>query len=442
MRLSILALLLLSCSAVADSTAFVNVNVISMEDDSVSAAQTVIVEEGRIVTVGPVQTTPVPKDSRTVDGTDRYLVPGLAEMHAHLASANSGSLERTIDLFVANGVTTMRGMLGHPSHLKLRDDIARHDVIAPRLVTSGPSLNGNSVSGAADAREKVRRQQAAGYDFLKLHTGLSRSEFDAIAREAATLGIPYAGHVSVSVGLNDALAAPMATIDHLDGYMAAMLPASDDGAGGFGGFFGVLLADAVDTSLIHELANLTADSGVANVPTQSLFEGVVSKVPPEDLARRPEMAYVPASTVDNWVRSKSQLQAEDWDQGVADRAIAIRRELLRALHDAGATLLLGSDAPQVFNVPGFSIHRELEILVEAGFSPYQALSMGTSAVGDFLGLRIGRVAVGYEADLLLVDDNPLESIGYLRRLHGVMLRGHWVPAEERARLLAKHRRAL
>ena len=149
---------LLASSALADMTAFINVNVISMTDDQVDSGQTVLIDKGRVIVIGPVDTTPLPKDIRIVDGTDRYLMPGLAEMHAHLPDAASDELDRVMSLFAANGVTTIRGMLGRPSHLRLRDALLRNEEFGPRLITSGPSLNGNSVS-SADAGARLVRSQ-------------------------------------------------------------------------------------------------------------------------------------------------------------------------------------------------------------------------------------------------------------------------------------------
>ena len=137
---------LLAGTALADTTAFVNVNVLPMSTDDIVPAQTVIVEDRTIITVGDVAVTPVPDEATIVDGTDRYLMPGLAEMHGHVPGGNSANLERVLTLYVANGVTTVRGMLGQPSHLELRRQIEAGEVLGPRLITSGPSFNGRSCS--------------------------------------------------------------------------------------------------------------------------------------------------------------------------------------------------------------------------------------------------------------------------------------------------------
>ncbi len=424
----------------AGSTAFVNVNVVPMNVDTIVAAQTVIVVDGMIVSIGDVDVVPVPEDAEVVDGTDRYLMPGLTEMHAHVPDGAADDLDRIFTLFVANGVTTARSMLGHRSHLHLRQEILEAQMFAPRLVASGPSLNGNSVTGAADAERKVRAQHAAGYDFIKLHPGLSAEEFRAIAGAANELGMPFAGHVPVAVGVRAAMRAGMATIDHLDGYLAALLPANHDTSGGYGGFFDVLLADEAVTDNIAGIVAATANAGTWNVVTQSLFEHRVSQISPDDLRNRPEMQYMPRATVRQWVATKErQLNERGFDADVAARAIEIRRTIIHALHKAGAGLLLGSDAPQVFNVPGFSLHQELEYLVLAGLTPFEALQSGTTATAAFLGINAGEVSVGREADLVLLDANPLSDITNSQRIHGVMLRGAWYSPNDLERRLLSFR---
>jgi imidazolonepropionase-like amidohydrolase len=440
LRVALLVLAFAANTAQAVSTAFINVNVIPMSSEVVIAAQTVVVTDGIIVAIGDVDQVPVPEEAEVVDGTDRFLMPGLAEMHAHVANAGADNLDRDFTLFVANGVTAVRGMLGRSSHLALRRQLLTGEKFGPRLFTSGPSLNGNSVNGPADGARKVREQHAAGYDLIKLHPGLSFEEFMAIASAANELGMPFAGHVPAAVGVENALSVSMTTIDHLDGYLAAMLPANTDPSGGYGGFFDVLIADQVVEDRIAEIARKTAAAGTWNVPTQSLFEHRVSEVSVADLRNRPEMQYMPDSTVDQWVRSKEQQLAErDFSAETAAQAIDIRRKLILALHRAGAGLLLGSDAPQVFNVPGFSLHHELGFLVAAGLTPFEALQTGTSAAAEFLGSNTGTVAVGREADLILLDANPLSDIDNSKRIHGVMLRGSWYSSSELEKRLATYR---
>ena len=416
---------------------FVNVNVVPMDREAVLAAQTVVIDDDRIVAIGPVDSVPVPKQAVVVDGTDRFLLPGLAEMHAHV-TAESG-FERLATLFVSQGVTTIRGMLGRGSHLELRRELLAGERFGPRLITSGPSLNGQSVSGARDAATKVRQQHAAGFDFIKVHPGLDADEFEALATTANELGMPFAGHVPVAAGIAGALRLRMATIDHLDGYFASMLPPDSDGAGGYGGFFDVMLADEIGSDAVERSAAATAAAGTWNVPTEILVEAVIDATPEDELRARPEMAFVPATTLRRWFESRREAQAErGFDAATAARAIELRRLLILELHRAGAGLLLGSDAPQIFNVPGFSLHRELAVLVDAGLSPYEALRTGTVNAAEFLDLDTGIVAVGRVADLVLLDANPLEDIANSRRIHGVMVRGTWYARGDLDRRLSRY----
>jgi len=428
-RVLVFLLLLAAATNSVALTAIVNVNVIPMRSETVVASQTVLVDGELITVIGNVDDVRVPEGALLIDGTDRYLMPGLVEMHGHVTSTEPTDVQRLFRLFLANGVTTVRGMLGRAAHLELRTQIAAGGVFGPRLITSGPSLNGNSVSGPTAAADMVRAQHSAGYDFLKIHPGLSRAEFIAIADTANELGMPFAGHVPADVGIELAFNKGMSTIDHLDGYMEALLPANVDRSGGFGGFFGVMLADQAIAARLPELAAATKAAGVANVPTESLFEQVVNSVSSADLASHAEMQYVPAATLRQWLNSRDETQGDrDFDASVAARAIDLRRELILELHKAGATLLLGSDAPQIFNVPGFSLHRELGFMVDAGLTPFEALQTGTSAPAAFFNLNTGFVEVGKVADLLLLDANPLTDISNSGRVHGVLARGRWASA--------------
>jgi imidazolonepropionase-like amidohydrolase len=421
-----------------DVTAFRNVNVIPMDSQRVLAGQTVIVRGARIESVGEASRAQIPPGARVIDGTGRYLVPGLAEMHAHVPEGDERYVEEVLFLYVANGVTTARGMLGAPVHLALRERIERHEVLGPRLFTSGPSLNDQSVGSPADAARIVRDQARAGYDFVKVHPGPSRAEYDAAVEAGAASGIALAGHVPADVGVMRAIEAKQATIDHLDGYVEALAPAERRSQGGF---FGLALADAADRSRLPALAAATVSAGVWNVPTQTLIENWPAPTPTvEELLARPEMVYVSPEARDSSANAKRQMTgAPGYDAARARELVVLRREIIKALHDAGAGLLLGSDAPQVFNVPGFSLHRELEAIVAAGLTPFEALRTGTANPAVFFEAadEFGTIRAGLAADLILAAGNPFDDVRALGRPEGVMVRGRWLDRAELDRGLAE-----
>ncbi|MFU8815355.1 MAG: amidohydrolase family protein, partial [Pseudomonadales bacterium] len=337
--------------------AIVDVAVVDVAAGRAVPGQTVLIRGGRIAAVGPSETVAV-GDVGIIDGRGRYLLPGLAEMHAHIPPQPDAGQETldTLLLYVANGITLARGMLGAPHHLDLRRRAARGEILAPRIHTSGPSLNGQSVTSPEAGAAMVIAQHEAGYDFLKIHPGLDESSFAAIAAAANAVGMPFSGHVSAHVGLAAALAAGQASIDHLDEYLPALLPDDSPRHGAPSQFFGWNLAAGIDPEKIPLVAAATRDAGVWNVPTQSLIEQLLlAERSAEALLARPEMIYVTAQTAQRWAEAKARVMADPaYHPQLARQFVDVRRRLIKALHDAGAGLLLGSDAPQVFNVPGFS----------------------------------------------------------------------------------------
>lgn len=420
--------------AVAQTTvAITNVSVIPMDRERVLTAQTVLVQGNRITTLGPSAQVTVPTGAMRIDGTGKFLMPGLAEMHAHVPPGqNPAVIDRVLELFVLNGVTTIRSMLGDTAHLRLRDEIARGARLGPRFVASGgPSFSGNSASSPEVAVEMVRAQKAAGYDLLKIHPGVSRETFDALAAEAKRVGIPFAGHVPLAVGLRRALEAKYATIDHIDGFLEAMIRDGAPVTSQQSQFFGVNLVQHLDEARIVPLARQIRAAGVAVVPTEGFLVGRYGPLPADSLVARPEMRYWLPNQVNGWANDKRNTDAQV-PAATRARFLELRRMAIKALQDEGVLLLLGSDAPQLWDVPGFSIHRELGYYVDAGLTPYQALATGTINVARFFGWEneSGTVATGKRADLVLLDANPLTSISNVSRIAGVMVAGKWLGRDE------------
>lgn len=431
----------------AGNFAFVNVTVIPMDRRGALEDQTVLVSDGLIQGVGSTKNFPARAGYTVIDGRGKFLIPGLAEMHAHVPGGNAPEqLVRDIMfLYVANGVTTIRGMLGAPMQLELREQLARGEIIGPTLYVGAPSLNGQSAPTPEAAARLVREHKAAGYDFLKLHPGLLRPVYDALVSAAREMGITFAGHVSAAVGLERTLEARQSTIDHLDGYLEASLPEPlrsrmTAGPVPFGEW-----VPAVDSKRVRYWAGRTRDAGTWNVPTAFLWESFYSAETPEEAARRPEMRYASPQMVNGWMQQKRTMTQSQRSQNIRtgdiDRFLELRRLALRALGDSGALLLMGTDSPQMFNVPGFALHREVVVMQEVGLTPFQILESGTRNVARYaeqdlrLDGKFGAVVPGNRADLVLLDADPLVNVRNLARRSGVMVRGRWFPAAELEQML-------
>ncbi len=419
---------------------FKAVNVIPMDRERVLENQTVVVRNGRITAMGNEGTVRFGNDALVVEAKGKYLLPGWAEMHAHVPPIDDlEPMKEVLTLYLANGITTIRGMLGHAKHLELRGKIKRGEILGPHFYATGPSFNGQTVKTAERGAEMVREQKAAGYDYLKLHPGLTNETFPAIARTAQQVGIPFVGHVSFNVGVWRAIDARYSSIDHLDGFIEAITPGSDTLVEQETGLFGAWIAHQADAARIPKLVKALRDNGVRVVPTQALAERWLSPLPAEAFTNAPEMKYMKPQEVKNWISAKENyVRNPNFSKDHAEKLVQIRRKLIDECQKAGVELLLGSDAPQVFNVPGFSIHHEMQYLVAAGLTPYETLRTGTVNVAAYLNQPdAGVVKVGNVSDLVLLSGNPLRDIAQTRSIEGVMMGANWLPKSYIQRELKK-----
>ena len=371
---------------------------------------TVLVEGDRIISLTPAAESEIPDNYQRIDAAGKFLTPGFAEMHGHIPSQITGTAATNdiLFLYVANGVTTVRGMLGGPGQLAMRQEILDGARMGPTLYLAGPGFNGNSISSPAQAAERVAAQVEDGWDLLKVHPGLTRAEYDSMASTADSLAMDFGGHVPAEVGLDRALEAKQRTIDHIDGYMAA--------AGG--------VRAAVDDETLRALARRTKEAGVGIVPTSSLWATIIGAGDLDALKARDELKYMPEDTVNSWVRAtRERPEARIHNEN--------RRRLLKIMAEEGVEILFGTDAPQRFSVPGFSIKHEIDEMRAAGLSNEDILKSATLVVGEYFSNKdqFGQIKDGQRADMILTDANPLEDLSALENPQGVMVRGIWLSRE-------------
>jgi imidazolonepropionase-like amidohydrolase len=418
-----------------DSVAIVGATVVPMDSPRVLQDHTVVIEGERIAEVGPSARVPVPKGARRIDGRGLFVVPGLVDTHIHIPPEGSDDKSASAEfrLFLANGVTTARVMIGQAEHLSLRDRIAAGALVGPTLYVASPPLGIKAgalpgvpeIKTPADARQFALDASKAGYDGVKLLDGMSLAEYEAFVAGAREAGLPVWGHVPDPVGLPKALELRQDSIEHLAGYVEALIP--DDSP--IKKQEVVRIADALAAANETRLAGLiaaTKAAGSVNVPTLDFWAVLVNAATPEALRARPGLEYVPAKQVDEW--SEQQRKARERnprDPEVVARFHALRARIVAAMHAAGLPVLLGTDSPDVWNVAGVSAHVELKLLAAAGLSPRDALFAATRGPAEFLKgeKAFGSIAPGLRADLLLLEADPLVDVSNLARRRAVVARG-------------------
>lgn len=421
--------------------AFLNVTVLPMTgDEPLLADHTVLVRGGRVRRVGPSSDVEVPADARRIGGEGLYLLPGLVDMHVHLDRFPGPAV---LKLFLANGVTTVRNMDGRPRILEYRQAVKSGTLAGPHIYTAGQILEGEAsfwedtgtISSPTEARLAVDEQAAAGYDFVKIYHTLAADVFRAVVDQAGRRDLVVSGHVPKEVGLDGMLEAAVASIEHFQGYDEA-IEAADSPYRGHFHWSKLYLAMPADTERIWRAASRTTAAGVWNCPTLVQQEKIAPYEEMEHWFRSAPLDHLPQDVAARWNpknlpgRMKEQLQAMDED----DRRMVARGEknrgrLLRALHEEGGGLLVGTDTPQPFVPPGTSVHEEIENFTDAGLSRHEALRAATAAPGRFARTELGEtrsfgvIEPGARADLLLLSGNPLESLEHLSRIRTVTVAG-------------------
>ncbi len=438
-----------SLSALCQTIAFEWVNVIPMDRERVLSNQTVLVRNGVIVQIGlSGKTHNIAKDAIRVDGRGKYLIPGLVDTHTHLLSDGEfpdSIAEDELRVMVANGVTTVRFMIGTPELLELRARSAKGEIAAPTIFVASPHLTGREqgnnfvVNTPDEAREAVRKSKAAGYDFIKITTFIKAEVYEAAVEEAAKHKIRVVGHAdSRFVGVERAWKAKQ-QIEHLDGYMELLLKDDAPMKGSVSDIYvynpdNWKSFDYMDESKIPEIARKTVASNPYVNPTQHFMKNTFGIARSEQSIRaQPEFRFYPSKVQQQWLdfyKKNRFLNTISLEQRA--RWVDLRNKLINAIYDAGGKIMAGSDTPEFLFLYGFSQHRELKALADAGLSNFAVLAAGTRNAHEYFGTigQVGTIEIGRRADLILLNANPLENISATENRAGVMLKGKWYPQSE------------
>jgi len=417
-------------SQINQPIAFINVNVIPMDREHILRNQTVITQDDRIVVVGSEGIVNIPENAIRINGKDKYLMPGLADMHTH-------SWGEDFIPFIANGVTTIRNMRGSRYHLELRQEILSGELLGPSMYLTGPYIDGPPpdsadypiIANPKEVASLVTSQKEAGYDFIKILSQLSPEVFEAIVSSARVNNIKVIGHPPFQVEFEKVLNSGIYSIEHLHGYNIALMRDNAPEMDYYERSSWLKPWKYFDETKLQALVKKTVAMGVWNCPTLVIIlNGRIKPSELENKLKNPNLRYVAPNILKYW-KEREYLEEEAI---IARGTDYFRKKIVKALHDAGSKLLLGTDTPQFFTIPGFSIHEELLHFVDAGLSPYEAIKTGTSNAATFLGAseEFGKVAVGLRADLIFLNSNPLVDINNTTDIAGVMVRGKWFSNDE------------
>ena len=429
-----------------ETWAIVGATIIPMDRDSAIRNATILIRDGRITDIGPSSSMTVPGNARRIDGRGKWVIPGLTDMHAHLYADEwvpDSVAPYELGVYLAQGVTTARLMIGTPVHQRLRAQIEEGKLVGPQLWIASPQFAGQNdpnskvVATPDAARAAVREVAGAGYDFVKITVDITPEVYDAIVDEARLQKIRVVGHVDPRVGVARALAAKQ-QIEHFDNYMESVLADSAIGRGSVSDVGAYRLKnwetiDLVDPRKIEALAGATARAGVYVTPTLAFFRlWFATQQSDEEVRGRPDYAHIPPRMRELYERSRTQYWKNPPSAERRAKYIALRNRMVKAIVDSGGHIMAGSDGPGGLMGYGWTIHRELAFLVDAGLTPIQALAAATTVPAAYIGAERdwGTLQRGKRADLVLLEADPLADIRNTSRISAVSIGGRLMERRE------------
>ncbi len=403
--------------------------VLTMATSEIQSDVSIVIAGDTIAAIGPDGSFDLPADTKRIACEGRYVLPGLTDMHVHIGHRSE------LSSYLLSGVTSVVNLGGdhvdlfsgeRRSILALRDSVAAGQILGPTIYSAGQALDGDPATGpfqralssVGAAMAAVEQQYEAGFDFIKVYDALDVDRHRAIIDRANELGLAVFGHIPEAVGVERTLASGQAVVSHAEEFYPAIEETED--------------LEAAIANLVGQIQR----SGVAVIPNGAFVNGLVLQL--EDLEAQlsqPQVAYLAPAVRVWWEPKYNYYVNRDDPAGFLNqsrRRHAWIRRLVPALHEQSVPLLAGSDASIPVALPGPALQQELKELAASGLSNYEALRTATANVKSFMSAHrpwrgiFGTIAVGHRADLIMLDDNPLESLEALDALHGVVLRGQWL----------------
>lgn len=408
-----------------------NVNLLTMtgRSEKILNKHSIVIEGSKIIKIVSDSLLSGVDDALVIDGESKYLLPGLIDTHVHIWD------EAELSAYLAFGVTTVRNASGMPYHLEFSEKIENGHLQGPRLLTTGPILNGQGpntqvnhqiVNNAEQARQAVREQYEQGYRHLKVYSNLSREAYEAILSESRKLGMTIMGHPPEGVRTQGI---PYSKPFHIE-----FIELLDDGFVSIEHMESIVwhgLYDELSEVKMWQLARKIARSSTAVTPTLIAHRNLV-------LVAQSNGQYLKRPGVELLNPFISAFEKESYDYwsnqppGIRKNYDTFYLRSTKIFQEEGVTLLTGTDSGIFTNIPGQSLIDELKLFVKAGLTPYQALKASTVNPAQVLGIsdKAGQIKVGYTADLILVEGDPTEDIAVLESLSGLIVHGKWYNAEK------------
>lgn len=406
-----------------------NVNIIPMDREIVLSNQNVVIVDGKIISIKPFNNNTNHSFHHVINGTGKYVLPGFSEMHYHWRN-KQGGIERDFKLLISHGVTTVRNMAEYDwqDQISIKDSIEKGEKFGPNYFTTGPYLNSSNLKTEEDAIAVVKNHENKGYDYLKLADNLPRNVYLKVLQEAQKRQVPVIGHAQREMPLEFSLR--MKSIEHLEEFIYVFKDEQRN-----------------DSLFLSKAIEQIKTSGSVIVPTLVVFNMIINSINDDKFqtfSKNKSAQYMLSDDFNYWNSNQNPYRIDLKGKMIKgldglpllEEYFKWMKTFIKMLADADITLMTGSDKFG-FVVPGFSLHEEFQLLHECGLSPYEILKATTVSPARYLNILAteGTISVGKNANLVLLNANPLDDIKNTQAIEGVVLKGKWFNRRSLDRML-------